>query len=103
MQLPDTYSDMSFISCSYAFLRIYSQRSLSLFGRDWTYCRSLVCTGHVARESTYLRGGEETKRFYGYLQCKSYDNDDDIYKGILSSFDQQLYSLTELCHTETDM
>lgn len=69
MQLPPTYSDMSFISCSYAFLWIYSQRSLSLLRRDWTNCWSLVCTGHVARESTHLWGGEETKRFDGYFLC----------------------------------
>lgn len=70
MQLPDTYSDMSFVSCSYAFLWIYSQRSLGLFGRDGTHCRSLVCTGHVARESTYL-DGEEKKRFDGYFLCSA--------------------------------
>lgn len=71
MQLPHTYSDRSFISCSYAFLWIYSQRSLSLLRRDWTHCRSLVCTGHVARESTHLWGGEEIKRFDCYFLCNA--------------------------------
>lgn len=71
MLLFDTYSDMSFISCSYTFLRIYSQRALSLFRRDWTYCRGLVCTGHVAGESTYLWGGNKTKVFDGYFLCNA--------------------------------
>lgn len=79
MQPPDTYSDMSFVSCSYTFLRIYSQRALSLFRRDWTHCRGLVCTGHVAGESTHLWRGKGTNGFNGYfLQCKSYHNDDNI-------------------------
>lgn len=71
MLLLDTYSNMSFVSCSYTFLRIYSQRALSLFRRDWTYCRGLVCTGHVAGESTYLWGGKETKVFDGYFLCNA--------------------------------
>lgn len=79
LQPPDTYSDMSFVSCSYTFLRIYSQRALSLFRRDWTYCGGLVCTGHVAGESTHLWGEKGTNGFNGYfLQCKSYDNDDNV-------------------------
>jgi len=104
MQLPDTYSDMSFISCSYAFLWIYSQRSLSLLRRDWTHCRSLVCTGHVARESTYLWGREETNRFDGYFLCNA--NAMIMTMTFIkesSLFDQQLNSFTELCYTETEI
>lgn len=52
--LNPTHPDMTFIRCSYSFLRVYPQGAFRLLRRDRTRGGSLVHTSYMTRESTHF-------------------------------------------------
>lgn len=54
---------MTFIGCSYSFLRIYPQGTFSLFRRNWTRGGSFVYTSYMTRESTHFWKDKKVTKF----------------------------------------